>query len=285
MQQSLKIDIANLRSNLARPMRPFWIAPSLPGASVQDASRSASSSHPSHSCYPLYLCTASDTNGEPAEYTYVQGAGDDNESWSRGLNHRLFWSCREKLLCAPDAELPLLIDRVTNAEIDDNTTGIAPPRQIAAFPQVWIGLLGGMSDMPKDARVLVCAPGMDEDMKRRLTGRKALFLKCGEGKNGSRKLRGELARVPEFMKGFGESNRLLVCGLEDRDLLIGVTLALVCLYGRDNGKCRPEKTFDVKTTEGPWYSREAAWIQPIRLAIDRQDIDQAQISCYHNWHA
>lgn len=66
---------------------------------------------------PLILVSASEQSQDGENkvngYTYVQGAGDDHELWSRGLSPRLYWDNADKfenVLEMDDAELTVVID-------------------------------------------------------------------------------------------------------------------------------------------------------------------------------
>lgn len=111
------VDISMIADSLSRPLRPLWVTPasSLPTPlSPQESNRhdggrhddddSASPSadddrvpsyaYPEWDFSPIVCCTASRAVRDGIQrvrgYTYVQGAADDEESWSRGLTPALF---------------------------------------------------------------------------------------------------------------------------------------------------------------------------------------------------
>ncbi|KAK0571323.1 hypothetical protein LWI29_014173 [Acer saccharum] len=86
-------DIASLASCLKKPLRPLWISQKtvIWLNEVPD--------HDSWDFTPIILVSASSQVGIPQHRTtsefswnYIPGAGDDEESWARGLSPILFWN-------------------------------------------------------------------------------------------------------------------------------------------------------------------------------------------------
>ncbi|KAH7572699.1 hypothetical protein JRO89_XS04G0291800 [Xanthoceras sorbifolium] len=86
-------DIASLASCLKKPLRPLWISQKtvIWLNEVPD--------HDSWDFTPIILVSASSQSGIPQHRTtskfswnYIPGAGDDEESWARGLSPILFWN-------------------------------------------------------------------------------------------------------------------------------------------------------------------------------------------------
>lgn len=92
-------DIASLASCLWKPLRPLWVSQKTVMwlNEVPD--------HESWDFTPLILVSASDS-GEVQQYrtnsefswSYIPGAGDDEESWSRGLSPSVFWNHVDDLI-------------------------------------------------------------------------------------------------------------------------------------------------------------------------------------------
>lgn len=85
-------DIAALSSCLKKPLRPLWISQKtvIWLNEVPD--------HDSWDFTPVILVSASSQSGAPQirsnsefSWNYIPGAGDDEESWARGLSPALFW--------------------------------------------------------------------------------------------------------------------------------------------------------------------------------------------------
>ncbi|KAI4350798.1 hypothetical protein L6164_005213 [Bauhinia variegata] len=85
-------DIASLAACLRKPLRPLWISQKtvIWLNEVPD--------HDSWNFTPIILVSASSSTGivqnrTTSEYSwnYIPGAGDDEESWARGLSPNLFW--------------------------------------------------------------------------------------------------------------------------------------------------------------------------------------------------
>lgn len=103
---------------LKRPLRPMWVSPaSHPGEdSIQNTN--------DLDFHPVVCLSASKYLGDHASldraggYTYIQGAGDDHEGWSRGLTPKLFWENRVELLSANRSELESLIDGIVSTAQD-----------------------------------------------------------------------------------------------------------------------------------------------------------------------
>ncbi|CAL9059873.1 uncharacterized protein C3F10.06c-like [Musa acuminata AAA Group] len=85
-------DISSLASNLRKPLRPLWISQKtlIWLNEIPD--------HDSWEFIPLILVSASASDGISQSRTssgfswhYIPGAGDDEESWARGLSPDLFW--------------------------------------------------------------------------------------------------------------------------------------------------------------------------------------------------
>lgn len=86
-------DIASLASSLRKPLRPLWISQKsvIWLNEVPD--------HDSWDFTPIILVSASSPNGflqqrtsSEFSWNYIPGAGDDEESWARGLTPVLFWN-------------------------------------------------------------------------------------------------------------------------------------------------------------------------------------------------
>ncbi|GMP59656.1 hypothetical protein CsSME_00022860 [Camellia sinensis var. sinensis] len=86
-------DIASLASSLKKPLRPLWISQKtviwlneVPEYNSWDFT-------------PIILVSASSSSGNfqhrstsEFSWNYISGAGDDEESWARGLSPNLFWN-------------------------------------------------------------------------------------------------------------------------------------------------------------------------------------------------
>ena len=86
-------DIASLAASLKKPLRPLWISQRtvIWLNEVPD--------HDSWDFTPIILVSASSSTGVSQHRTtsefswnYIPGAGDDEESWARGLSPTLFWN-------------------------------------------------------------------------------------------------------------------------------------------------------------------------------------------------
>ncbi|XP_057545708.1 uncharacterized protein C3F10.06c isoform X2 [Amaranthus tricolor] len=86
-------DIASLAASLRKPLRPLWISQKsvIWLNEVPD--------HDSWDFTPIILVSASSSNGflpqrtsSEFSWNYIPGAGDDEESWARGLTPILFWN-------------------------------------------------------------------------------------------------------------------------------------------------------------------------------------------------
>jgi len=164
---------------------------------------------------------------------YVQGAGDDAESWAHGLTPQVFWSNHAELLAASEDDLPDLIERLLQEAkamaVEPNFTPILPASQIMLGP-----LPRGTFNVDAKALVIICAPNVDENLQKGL-GPRLLHLKTTVGKLGSRDLRTEIAKVSEFFDGNNSFSTIIVTCPTGKDISAGVVLALLCLYFDEKG--------------------------------------------------
>nr|AKM76539.1 initiator tRNA phosphoribosyl transferase family protein [Geranium maderense] len=103
--ESSGADIASLSSCLKKPLRPLWISQKtvIWLNEVPD--------HDSWDFTPIILVSASSSTGliqhrstSEFSWNYIPGAGDDEESWARGLSPELFWNNAYDIInSGPDA--------------------------------------------------------------------------------------------------------------------------------------------------------------------------------------
>lgn len=112
--ESCGADIHSLALGLQKPLRPLWISQS---------TRIWLNEVPEHELWeftPIILVSASASGTVGAQrmssefsWHYIPGAGDDEESWARGLTPALFWKNSYDLLdCGPDLCNQLVADIV-----------------------------------------------------------------------------------------------------------------------------------------------------------------------------
>ncbi|KAF9579421.1 hypothetical protein BGW38_004320 [Lunasporangiospora selenospora] len=89
-------DLKPLTTRLLKPLRPIWLTPQsfLLKDNMPD--------YEQLSFYPVICLCASQVAQDGMEerdgYLYVQGSGDDEEMWSKGLTPELFWENEDQLL-------------------------------------------------------------------------------------------------------------------------------------------------------------------------------------------
>ena len=192
--------------------------------------------------YPIYLCMASEYREAHGTDHYIQGAGDDSESWAHGLTPQLFWTHYEKLVSSVDIHLPKIIQDILSSTATPGHTLTC----ISSFPRLWVGSLEHEQHVPMESARIIVSPQSDLDASDKQYGRKRLCLRCAPGKNGSRDLRRELEKIPEFLESSRGSDRIAILCPTGKDFCIGVCLAVVVFYGDDAGTVI--HTVDVEST-------------------------------------
>lgn len=172
---------------------------------------------------------------------YIQGAGDDSESWSHGLTPNVFWRYRAHLLTAVEEDLPDLVQRLIITAKDH---GFAQSHATKlASTSLYIGTLSSavQAELSYDG-IVICggtAPSKPIRETKDDTRTRTLDLLCGDGKLGSRALRSQLLHIPPFVASlpdYGLAPKILFVCPTGKDLSVGIALAVLCLFFDDNCK-------------------------------------------------
>lgn len=178
---------------------------------------------------------------EASEGSYIQGAGDDSETWSHGLTPTIFWRHRQELLEALDEVLPALIEEYISKDKQDcdNRNDATLVTQTNA---IYLGNIATTMAPDQFDGVIICRDASspkkhtEERDPRRLS---ILNLHCGIGKLGSRALRAELSHVIPFVSSLAAHTkvpRILFACSTGKDLSIGVALVVLCVFFDDDCK-------------------------------------------------
>lgn len=230
----LGLDVCSLRSVLKKPLRPSWLMhrPTSTSESIDSIS--------SANYNTIICCTASRRvfGAEITEDGYIQGAGDDSESWSNGLTPTLFWRHSNQLLSAVEEDITDLIQDLITTDHDHDAASsdavrIGPTR-------LYIGTLSSATQSDQYDGIVICGGAGPFKANRETDdneGKRTLYLLCGGGKLGSRALRSHLPRVPPFIASlpdYGSPPKILFACPTGKDLSAGVMLAVLCLFFDDN---------------------------------------------------
>ena len=138
-----------LYSKLTKPVRPFWVTVTPDGTidflddeieAVLDGLQHTNNTDNTTNTIPcaslpyhpiiLFSCSPKVTDTDHIHmrqhqsWTYIQGAGDDEENWARGLNPDIFWSYSTELLGILDSiELERRIDELVKDDANRSNTG------------------------------------------------------------------------------------------------------------------------------------------------------------------
>lgn len=235
--QNLNLDTAVLRHKLGRPLRPEWIT------------QASSTPFPKHDSeyHRVICCTASRQEGisNVVADSYIQGAGDDSEGWSRGLTPSLFWQNSITLLSASfDEEEVIATFLQKNGTQAPQLSSITPIYPANAKWPIHICKVDDLDNstmtdfdciITSDYALPIPTAQSSKDESRPLV----LHLDCKTGKLGSRSLRDQLPRITPFITKVatrGDHPQILFVCATGRDLSVGVALAVLCLYFDEDGK-------------------------------------------------
>lgn len=261
--RSLNISVSDLKANISKPIRPFWVTPD---------SRIEKTDEVFQGFHPIICCTVSRrvAGGELSEGGYIQGAGDDTENWAHGLTPALFWEYQESLLSTPESDLPHLIEMLVSqaATVLSNggsMTCVKPTSYIFVTPIPAINAKGTGAD----ACTIALLPKVTEESTWQMTSSK-LEIGLGPNKLGSRNLRTALPVIVDFVQkmllrnneGSSKEKHIIIACESGKDFSVGVALALLCLFFDDEGDLFKVKGVeDLKTKINKTFIRQRLrWI-------------------------
>jgi len=235
----LDIDVASLRAQLGKALRPVWRTPD--NAFLEPASPDLASFH------SVVCCTSSSkvVGTDMSEAGYIQGAGDDTENWALGLTAPIFWAHIDKLLCTSEAGLPELIaSLVASADAEQSREGDI--RQLTPYISV-CPLPISQKALSPNMCFISTIPAITEESSW-VKSKSELVVGVGRHKLASRNLRQALPVICDFVFQFLDSKRTdlegkthVLIGCESgRDLSVGVALAADCWCFLDSGELRPK---------------------------------------------
>lgn len=246
--KDLQLDLHALTISLGKPLSIQWVVNGRDGAYQIDV---AEDQH----CNRLILCSASRrvVGAEVSEGGYIQGAGDDSESWACGLTPKLFWKYHEMLLHkTPAEELP---DTIARLIVEDATLpSRSVPRLISPTTTLYIGPIVA-NGKEKFGLTIDCTTSAEHSSNT------FLGLGCREGKLGSRGLRDQLPIVKGFMIAAfvkDDPERILVTCSTCKDLSAGAALMILCLFYNDSGG--QEINPDPQNIDKALIKKRLAWI-------------------------
>lgn len=224
--RGLKLDLQLLRDKLHnRRIQVTWQRPgdTLPERHDGDASNL------------IVLCTASNqtSNETSATSDYVQGAADDPESWSHGLDSACFWSHQEELLSTAEDGLPSLIWTLMSQA--RSPSSVRSPVLIKPTGSLWIGDNASAASQGPNFDLVISCSTKPAASQAAASNPQHVHLACSTGKVGSRQLRAQLPKLEQLQSTLSPSSKVLVTCESGKDLAVGTALAMLCLYFDERG--------------------------------------------------
>jgi tRNA A64-2'-O-ribosylphosphate transferase len=252
--KELQLDLQALTESLCKPILVQWAVNR--GTVPNDINRKwRDNLSKDQDCNLLILCSASHRvmGAEVSEGGYIQGAGDDSESWARGLTPSVFWKYQEVLIHrTPEEELPDIIARLIAEDTALPTNSL--PRLVSPTSTLYIGPISTTGSERLGVTI-------DCNASAQSSSKTFLGLGCREGKLGSRDLRDKLFIAKDFVKsapGKDGSERILVTCSTCKDLSAGVALMLLCLFYNDAG--RQDINLNPHNIDKALIKKRIAWI-------------------------
>ncbi|CAK8579497.1 unnamed protein product [Lathyrus sativus] len=274
-------DIASLAVSVKKPLRPLWISQRTV-IWLNEVPH-----HDSWDFTPIILVSASSSSNGVSQHNrttsefswnYIPGAGDDEESWSRGLTPPLFWNhvydlinsgpemCNQKVADiveksrvrrayrgenAPQIrvkslshEEPSLASDISNIEVDANES-------CDDFEVSWLGstnLAVGASQFAIDAADVDCILNCDsESISVSLPSTDAyLHLPMVSSKFDRFSIFNNLSKAVSFAKfNLSQGKRLLVCCNNGEDISVCVCLAILMSLFDEKGTFDDGESFNI----------------------------------------
>eukprot|EP00049_Salpingoeca_infusionum_P002815 m.60198 g.60198 ORF g.60198 m.60198 type:complete len:641 (-) comp11802_c0_seq3:4810-6732(-) len=127
------IDLGHLVSTIQTPLRPVWTTTETTIGCSCNPTETAGLAHSNHQCDSpksalpqgyinlVCACVSEPVDTKPCgDFTYIQGAGDDEETWSLGLTPQLFWQHKQQLCdCKADTAIQKIIAKVVRSKHDE----------------------------------------------------------------------------------------------------------------------------------------------------------------------
>ena len=239
--------LANVEKSEKRKMlKPFWIYPG--------CRRYPIFSH-SEEYLPIILLSASEQSQDGENkmfgYTYVQGAGDDHELWSRGLSPQIFWSKYEEMtdfINITDHQADAIIDEIVsntkqteavsptgNASKFWRSEDIVKVTEILHFGKIDKNLSfkeTEIDDVFGFDKVIVLDSSFNHQIEHEKKQRMFAFNLDSGSKKSSKQLRRVLSDIMEVLTGGGHLRKTLIVCNNGEDLSVAVA---ICCLNHING--------------------------------------------------
>lgn len=251
--KDLDLDLGSLRSKLAdKPLEPLWVTPdsTLPHPSTYLNRKNR---------HYIVLCTASGRSStiDRASSDYVQGAADDSESWACGLTPSKFWTYQHQLLSTSGDSLTEVISKLLSDDDSLPSKAKAPvvikPTTLVIANNATAELLYNKCDI-----IVSCSTTPSEFLADESRPAHYVHLACSTGKVGSRQLRSQLPKLEVIRGMLMPTARVFVTCTTGQDLAIGVALAIVCLFCREDGRFEPAGTSCIQSKQ--MIKKRLSWI-------------------------
>ncbi|GJJ08429.1 hypothetical protein Clacol_002645 [Clathrus columnatus] len=265
----LVVDSEFTLPSLSKPLRPIWITPdteALPCLSSTDF-------------HPVICLSASRLLSEGSErrvagYTYVQGSGDDHESWSLGLTPQVYWEHKERLLACPPEELIDLIYSLVNLDRDASPHRMLFPVK-AVNSRIVVGTIPSSYplNMNETNHILItCLSNLES-----FDSEKILSLKLLPSKKGQIQFLNELLpRALVYLKNcLNTGENVVILCRDGKDLSIGIALTALTLYfDKDGnfirqGQANEEPTKQIVQRRLQWILADDPYANPSRNTLKR----------------
>ncbi|PRP80434.1 hypothetical protein PROFUN_11889 [Planoprotostelium fungivorum] len=157
------VDLSSVSKVLHKPLRPLWICNSGDGSlSLTPNGTSMEELIEQKEYAPLICLSASSgrgVKGTDMDTMYIPGAGDDHESWSKGLTPELFWKHREQLI--DENTGPMDVERRVSKIVAGHSRCVEDHRMYAIPPTGMILCVGEhIPSISGPFAVLDCSPRM-----------------------------------------------------------------------------------------------------------------------------
>lgn len=259
--QALEIQANALKFQITKPLRPIWITPDSQLSSVNEIFSDF---------HPIVCCTASRrvSGGEVSEGGYIQGAGDDTETWAHGLTAQIYWDNQQMLLSTPESDVRELIESLVKSATEAKT-GEGQVKRVDPTSILYLGPISAINSRvdPTSLTIMLLPKATAPNTWRISSSR--LEVGLGPHKIGSRNLREALQTVVDFVDEFldragleaePESGHSIIIVCENgKDFSVGVALTLLCLFFDGEGKLR-EGNVQKPRIDKTFVRRRFGWI-------------------------